>query len=340
MTLRVCCLASVVWLAACQPASVSRNDDAGGGSGGAAGAAGGKGGSANPDSGGQGDVNCGLVTAKLEGEPPEVVMVFDRSFSMVAPVEGTGHSRFEEATAAIFDVLMKTDATVLWGLKLFPTGMMCGVTPGVDVPVAAHTAAAVTAGITGLPPGMPQGTPTHLAVAEATAHLKLRTTDNPKFILVVTDGEPNCFAGADALTVTAIETAAMAGFHTFVVGIATTGTDDDNILNAMADAGREPRPGATKYYPATKRDELTTALGHITGAIATNCVYPLTKKPPSPDDVAVNVGTMRIARDATNGWTYGDGGNSVVLKGAACDLAKSGKGDVTIIFGCPGIVIP
>jgi hypothetical protein len=187
---------------------------------------------------------------------------------------------------------------------------------------------------------MPQGTPTYLAVAEAAGHLKMKTTSNPKYILVVTDGEPNCIAAADVETVTAIETAATAGFHTFVVGIATAGTDADNILNAMADAGREPRAGTTKYYPATKRDELTTTLGQITGQIATNCVYPLTKKPPSPDDVAVNVGTMRITRDATNGWTYGDGMNSVVLKGAACDLAKSGKGDVTIIFGCPGIVIP
>jgi hypothetical protein len=330
---------------ACNAAGVSPTPDAagrnGGRGGGAKGGSGGKGGSGNPDSGGgQPDVNCGLVTARLERQPPEVVMVFDRSFSMVAPVEGTGHSRFEEATTAIFDVLMKTNDTVLWGLKLFPTGAMCAVTPGVDVPVGAHMAATVTAGITALPPGIVQGTPTHLAVAEATAHLKMRTTDNPKFILVVTDGEPNCAVAADTLAVTAIETAAMAGFHTVVVGIATAGTDADNILNAMADAGREARAGATRYYPATKRDELTTTLGHITGAITTNCVYPLTNTPPSPDDVAVNVGAMRITRDASNGWTYGDGMNSVVLKGAACDLARSGQGDVTIVFGCPGIVIP
>jgi hypothetical protein len=32
---------------------------------------------------------------------------------------------------------------------------------------------------------------------------------------------------------------------------------------------------------------------------------------------------------------------SVVLYGAACELAKSGKaGDVQIIFGCPNVPIP
>lgn len=350
MTFRNCCLGSMVWFLACSGATVSPNPDAGGGNAGAAGGnagaaggnaggAGGQGGNVNPGSGGQGG-NCGLVTVKLEKRPPEVVMVFDRSSSMTATVPGTANSRFVEATVAIFDVLAKTNDTVMWGLKMFPTGVQCGVTPGVDVPVGAQTAPAVTAAITAMPPGTPAGTPTHLAVAEATAQLRMRTTDNAKYILLATDGEPNCPDGGDVPSVAAIAAATAAGFHTFVVGIATAGTTADTVLNAMAEAGGEARAGATKYYPATVRDELTTTLTQITGQI-TNCVYPLAQKPPSPNDVAVNVGTMRIARDATNGWTYGDGMNSVVLKGTACDLAKSGQaGDVTIVLGCPGIIIP
>ena len=211
--------------------------------------------------------------------------------------------------------------------------------PGVEVPVGMMTGPAVTTAITGMVPGMPTGTPTNGAVDIATAHLKTRTTTNPKYLLLVTDGEPNCDAGATG-SVMSIQAAAAAGFHTFVVGIATAGTTADTVLNDFATAGGEPRMGATKYYPATLRDELVTVLTQITGQV-TNCVYPLTSQPPSPNDVAVNVGTMRIQRDPMSGWDYGPGMQSVVLHGAACELAKSGMaGSVQIIFGCPNIPIP
>jgi hypothetical protein len=248
-------------------------------------------------------------------------------------------SRYTEALAAISDVVTKTNNSVLWGLKLYPTGMDCMITPGVEVPIGMMTGPAVIQGIMGLPPGMPIGTPTHLAIDAATAQLKTRTTSNPKYILLTTDGEPNCGGGA-ATSVNAIRAAVMAGFPTFVVGIATTGTTADGVLNDMATAGGEARAGATKYYPATSRDELVTTLTQITGQV-TNCIFPLTRQPPSPNDVAVNVGGMRIQRDSMNGWNYGPGMNTVVLFGAACELAKSGKaGDVQILFGCPNTPIP
>jgi hypothetical protein len=262
--------------------------------------------------------------------------------NMIVP--GTMNTRFTEASAAITDVLAKTNATVLWGLKLYPTGaMMCNINPGVEVAVGAMTGPAVTTAITGAVPGMPTGTPTHTAVMMGTDHLKMRTTTNPKYILLVTDGEPNCAGGGGSgamASVMAIQAAAAAGFHTFVVGIATAGTDADTTLNNMAMAGGEARMGATKYYPATLRDELVAVLTQITGQV-TNCIFPLSQQPPSPNDVAVRVGGMRIERNMMNGWEYGMGMQSVVLYGAACELAKSGKaGDVQIIFGCPNVPIP
>ena len=367
MTLRNLSVALVALLAACgQETKIS----AGGGSSGNGGAAGGnagtngsggKGGSQGGGAGGgagffmvpdagpatdatgggnSGDANCGLTTVKLESKPPEIMMVFDRSSSMNMLVPGTMNSRFTEAKAAITDVLAKTNATVLWGLKLYPTGtMMCQIMPGVEVPVGMMTGPAATTAINGANPGVPTGTPTNGAVDQATAHLKTRTTTNPKYLLLVTDGEPNCGGGPTA-SVASIQAAAGAGFHTFVVGIATAGTTADTVLNDFATAGGEPRAGATKYYPATLRDELVAALTQITGQV-TNCIYPLTSQPPSPNDVAVNVGTMRIQRNAMNGWDYGPGMQSVVLHGAACDLAKSGTaGNVQIIFGCPNVPIP
>jgi len=368
MTLRTLGLAVALLMACTTETKVSPGPGGSGGGGGNAGGSAGNGGGGNgggtsgnggapggqagffnvPDAGppsdGGGnsatDANCGLTTVKLEAKPPEIMMVFDRSSSMNMIVPGTMNTRFTEASAALTDVLAKTNATVLWGLKLYPTGaMMCNINPGVEVPVGMMTGPMVTMAVTGAVPGMPTGTPTHTAVTMGADHLKTRTTTNPKYILLVTDGEPNCGGGPTG-SVMAIQAAATAGFHTFVVGIATAGTTADGVLNDMAMAGGEARMGATKYYPATLRDELVTVLTQITGQV-TNCIFPLSKQPPSPNDVAVRVGGMRIERNMMNGWEYGMGMQSVVLYGAACELAKSGKGgEVQIIFGCPNVPIP
>ena len=46
--------------------------------------------------------------------------------------------------------------------------------------------------------------------------------------------------------------------------------------------------GDPRYYPVASRAELVNALSLITGKVA-DCVFPLDKLPPSPDDVAVDV---------------------------------------------------
>jgi hypothetical protein len=59
-----------------------------------------------------------------------------------------------------------------------------------------------------------------------------------------------------------------------------------------------------------------------------------------PDNVAVEVDGVRIARDSSQGWQYGPGNTTVVLNGAVCDRLKAGTAkNVQIIFGCPGVVI-
>ena len=69
-------------------------------------------------------------------------------------------------------------------------------------------------------------TPTRAAENAAVTYLTQRLTDpNPKFIVLATDGQPNCPAIGQHVTddapgaVTAVTTAKTAGFPTFVVGI-------------------------------------------------------------------------------------------------------------------------
>jgi hypothetical protein len=302
---------------------------------GGAAAAGGGPGTATPEN------NCGLQRFTLERVPPEILLVLDRSTSMNASVPGTQNSRWTETTAALSDVLAKTNDRVMWGLKMFPSGMNCGVTDALEVSIAAGSAATVNDAIGANRPGGVSGTPTPMALQRATAYLSGRKTHNPKFIVLATDGEPDCGGQADAAALEAVTAARTAGFPVFVVGIATAGTTAHGLLTAMAAFGGQPRPGDVKYYPVAVRDDLVGALGQITTQVA-SCVFPLDKQPPSPDDVAVKVDGVKVDRDRAQarGWSYGPNMKSIELYGPVCEQLKGGQiKDVNIIFGCPGVVI-
>ena len=98
------------------------------------------------------------------------------------------------------------------------------------------------------------------------------TDPNPKYLLLATDGEPNCAAGAASIgderragAESAVTAALTAGFPTFVVGIATsTDAAATNALNAMAVNGGEAQAGAaTQYYAVTDTAGLETVFAQI-----------------------------------------------------------------------------
>src|SRR5438094_173159 len=68
-------------------------------------------------------------------------------------------------------------------------------------------------------------TPTTAAIDAAVNYLSgaIDSDGHPKYILLATDGEPNCGSGADdnAAAEQAVANAATKGIHTFVVGIGT-----------------------------------------------------------------------------------------------------------------------
>ena len=294
------------------------------------------------------DASCGFQDYMLERRPAELLMVLDRSGSMREPANFmTLSSKWDETVPALNETIMKTAATVSWGMKMFPVGLVaCSTTDGVDVPIAANNAPMMLATIAGTMP-LGNGTPTRYAIQKAVAHLKATPTNTPRYILLATDGEPNC---ADEMTnalvdpdgaVEAIRMAAADGFKTFVIGIATQFGDANMTLNRMAEAGGEPRTGDPRYYPVASRAELVNALSLITGKVA-DCVFPLSKLPPSPNDVAVDVNGMRVNRDPTkmNGWDYTANNMAIQIHGPACEAIKNANAQVKITFGCPGVEIP
>jgi hypothetical protein len=287
--------------------------------------------------------NCGEKTFDLVRSPAELMLVLDRSGSMRMSAPGSLNSKWVDVTAALDETLMKTDTAVLWGLKTFPNLATCTVDDGVLVPSAAGNYGNLSAAIKAQTPDG-NGTPTTIALKKAVAYLKTVTSKNPKYLVLATDGEPNCMDGLtpgltdEGAAVQAVKDAAAAGFPTFIVGIAATGLAN-TVLNDMAVAGMQPRMADPRYYAVNTRQDLITALGLITGEV-TNCIFPLASDPPSPDDVTVTVNGMKVARDGTHatGWDYAPGGKAIQLFGATCDVVKQGSSDkVAITFGCPDI---
>jgi Mg-chelatase subunit ChlD len=291
---------------------------------------------------------CGSARHTLAKSAAEVVIVLDRSASM-SEYTAPPRTRWDDARDSVYAAVL-ANQNLAWGLKLFPTGMFptappCFVDPKVEVPAEFGSGPALQAAIE--PAGPPlgklgAGTPTSHAVKAATAHLKAVTTSLPKFLLLVTDGEPGCPDDNEpADTINAIADAAAAGFKTFVVGIGFTGPGSMPtqiaILNQMADAGGKPRAGDPRFYPAANRGELDAALATIILA-TTTCVFPLATRPLDPDFVSVTVGGTIIPRDLghAQGWDYAGNGAAIEIYGSTCDVLKTSQTPkVGIYFGCP-----
>jgi hypothetical protein len=247
--------------------------------------------------GGGGGRTCGLQSFDVERKPAEILLLLDRSKSMIEDTTSDGVTlKWNAIIPALKQVITDSDAAVSWGLKVFPegTGTECvagSVTNNVVVPVAPMNAATVNAAIDATM-ALGNGTPTGDAVTAAYNYLRTLTTTNPKYILLATDGAPSCAGttkdSGTARTFAVSQVMAAAGatppIYTFVIGVATNSSSEQMTLNMLADAGGRPRPGLlTHFYLGNTQSELTAALAAITGQAAT-CTFPLNPPPPVMND--------------------------------------------------------
>lgn len=301
-----------------------------------------------------GDANCGSVQSKLEKKPADLLLVLDRSSSMTRAMDSANNcavgsatcaQRWETITTSLGKVLSSSSTDLNWGLKFFSTpatvtatggrgggGMgtgSCTVSAGVEVAIGAGNASTIVSRIDAA--GTASSTPTRAAIDAAVAYLKTVNDGNSKFILLATDGEPNC--GSDSTsttasdlpaTVTAIESAAAAGFKVFVIGV---GPEAAN-LTKLAEAG-----GTEKFYSALTPDDLSTALASIVTTVVAGCTYELPSTPATPDAVGVFIDKAVIPRDDAEGWSYEAGSSTTIsIRGSYCDDLKSGKKTQVEIF--------
>jgi len=299
-----------------------------------------------------GDANCGAVTHETTRQPVDVLLVLDRSGSMdysiasdcycttntalgggtLCPDTKDCTTRWNSVEPAVKTTL-ESSKYVNWGLKFFPSGSSsCGVTSTMEVSVASDSAATIQTQIDTATKSL--STPTAAALSAATAYLKTVKDSNKKFILLATDGEPNC-GGTPANinnsdvpgATTAASAAETAGFPVYVVGI---GPNLDN-LTQIAKAG-----GTTDYFQVSSPEQLAKALSDISNMVG-SCTYKVDATPPDPNNIAVYVNKQKVDQGTNDGWTYDSSAQAIVLAGSYCDDILAGKDTtVQILFGCPG----
>jgi von Willebrand factor type A domain len=315
--------------------------------------------------GGDGMVGCDPKNFTLQrSEPAEVYLVIDRSGSMALSGSAPPATRWDELYAAVDQVLTQFDGAIRFGLLSYPVDAECatsGPQVGVELDnrgvILHHMDIAIPAG----------GTPTKAALNNAAASLaSLGNPTVPKFIILATDGGPNCnyMLSAPCACNTATqdycctsfpntcdfgqmcldETDTLAaiqslytnqGIATFVIGLAGT-AEYETLLNAMAVAGGVPQQGgATDYYSAQNQAELASAMSTIAVSVI-SCVIELEEAPEFPDFVHIYMDGEEIAMEQGDGWSYTDGTNMTIeFNGAACDTLQDGMvHDVTATFAC------
>ena len=306
---------------------------------------------------------CGGSDYVLKKLPPEILILLDASGSMnedasgAVCVDGCGAtSKWAETVAAINATVARTETAVSWGLKLFPESATakCSVGNAAAVQVGPNNAAAIATALasrTSANGGLANGgnTPTRTAENAAITYLQTLTSMSPKFILLATDGLPNCVPGQSdtavddaAGTVQAVEYARSAGYPTFVIGVGIGNAAADATLDQMATAGGYPRAGSPAYYPVAGTAELESTLTTLV-SVASSCTFALPTAPTSDGTttrglIGVRVDGVGSPRDPThaNGWDYTDASmNAIQIYGSVCDAITAGQAHtVSIYFYC------
>ena len=301
-----------------------------------------------------------------QAPPPEVFLVVDRSGSMLDEGTTPGMTLWEELMQATSLVLDQFESQIQFGLLMYPSEDDECVAPGHQVQVDIFNKLDIEAELsTTTPYG---GTPTAAAIRNASHSLEwLGDTGSEKFVILLTDGGPNCnfFLDANpcscALTdqswcctnypngecyfgqycLDDIETTSEIqslhedeGVDTFVIGLEGT-SQFAETLNDMANAGGRPQAGPTSYYDASNQAALTEALEEIAGSLI-SCRIELDEPPYDPNLVYIYVDGEEVPRDPSDGWNYTDDTyTEIELLGSYCETLKDGEDhELTATFAC------
>jgi MYXO-CTERM domain-containing protein len=216
---------------------------------------------------------------------PNIMFVVDRSGSMAAdPMGGASHpNKWELMRMGVSAAVQKYGTRLSFGLEMFTTnggGPQCYNDTKIDVYPAHNTAAQIVNILLANFPAWETNTGEAIKRAYTDGRLNDKTRGN--YIVLITDGDPNCNLGdgkGAGYTISELKNAAMKDppIYTYVVGFDGSGGVDPANLNGMAVAGGEPISGCdptgkdrTKpcYYSASNVQKFLTAMDMIIGGLA------------------------------------------------------------------------
>jgi von Willebrand factor type A domain len=279
------------------------------------------------------DASCGGMQFALTRVPPNVMLVLDRSGSMNDPItSGSSTSKWDDLKTALQSTITTYDSQMRFGVSLFsdPAGADCSA-GAIDVTVGAMNGTTVLGKIAAATPGGNTPTAATMAAVAAGAMLNDPTRDN--YVVLATDGQPNCTDTDVTSKITALY-GATPSVKTFVIGVGDATAANPVLLDLWAVAGHTDQPGLIKYYQASSPTDLKTAFDTIAGGLV-SCTFKMAQPAPDPTLLYVWSNGTAVAADPTNGFTYDSSGPTVTLHGAACDALKANPSTkIEVIYGC------
>jgi hypothetical protein len=317
---------------------------------------------------------CDCVDVPLFGEPPNMYFVLDRSGSM------GDQDKWSQVRVVVAQILRGLGPRANFGATVFPgfEPSSCAVakevlpiSPG-DPPGSTDgpTTKRLLATTSSAPSG---GTPTAQAL-RATLD-SLRNVKGKTFVILATDGGPNCNASAacnfdqcmpniedvpgcppdgpscceppegfrescldSAATSSAVSALKSAGIPVYVIGLPGTRAYA-TLLDQLAVNGGTALATSPKYYAiaeGTNDTALLTTLKKIAAKIVATCEFQLKEAPVQANQVNVYLDEVVLPKDPANGWKLD--GATVTLLGQSCEKVLAGDVlDVRIITGCPTV---
>jgi len=289
------------------------------------------------------DISTGRVA-------PDVLIVLDRSSSM----RTEGVNRWDPSVSGLTSITAKLESQIRFGLMAFPGpgnasgggGERCAAGE-LDVPIELDNAAEIAEKLTGYQ--LVNSTPTATTLEAAHDVLNARTPPadmgvaGTPYVVLVTDGAPNCTNGRDfapggfdqpalQASVAAITAMAKDGIKTFVLGYdANSDPQLKMSLDAMAVAGDT---GDTEHHEIENEAGLIDAFTAIAGK-AVSCDFTLSEPPADPSYVLVKVGGQQLNYQDPNGWILSDDKLTLTLQGDACGkLPKVTGSHVSVQVQC------
>jgi hypothetical protein len=332
---------------------------------------------------------CGSTTTAAQTKQPNILLVIDKSHSMTDTPAGFTSDKWTAMKTALTAAIDAVKGQISLGLELYPfqasastpipipcSDALCCQLPAdgaaIEVPIELGTSS-VPKIINALNATAPSGgTPTAAALQRAYEYYTVgagAALQGEKYVLLATDGAPNCNSSLtctgttcvpnidmtctvancctgpngsincldDMAAVQQITNLKAVNVPTFVVGIPGT-QNFKTVLNNMAVAGGVPATGATSFYdvpPSGGVQGLTDTFKQITTSLVRSCDIQLQDAPMAANlvNVAIDCTVVPQGSDATAGWVLT--GTTITLRGTTCDYVQTtGVMRIDVIVGC------